>query len=253
MKATVLLLFGILLVSATELRAQDNVLARVNYQGKYGFINPKGDFVVQPQYDYALRFNEGLAAVELGDKYGFIDSKGQIVIGFQFDDAKWFFEGLAAVRKEGKYGFIDRSGRLVIDFKYDDTFDFSEGRADVKIGDECGYIDKTGDAVIPIKYETCYRFKNGTAVVQDAELVSYLIDRQGKVLESNTKVDPLNRDDPAIKAYWDAEKKAAGLKHRNGSIILEARFESVGVFQEGRSIVKEKGKWGIVDKTGKFI
>ena len=40
----------------------------------------------------------------IGDKEGFIDTKGNIVINPQFDDTGWFSEGLARVRIGGKLG-----------------------------------------------------------------------------------------------------------------------------------------------------
>ena len=98
-----------------------------------------------------------------------------------------------------------------------------------------------------------YRFIEETAVVQDSELTSYLINKKGEILETNTKVDPTSRSNPEYQPFWDEEKKAAGFKNRNGKIILEPKYEAVGVFQEGRSIVKEKDRWGIIGKTGKFI
>ena len=36
--------------------------------GKWGFIDRKGEFVVTPKYDEVLAFSEGLAAVNLGGK-----------------------------------------------------------------------------------------------------------------------------------------------------------------------------------------
>ncbi len=81
----------------------------------------------------------------------------------------------------------------------------------------------------------------------------WLINKKGEILETNTKVDPISRSNPEYQTFWDEEKHGAGLKARDGKPILEPKYEAVGIFQEGRSIVKDKGKWGIVDKTGKFI
>jgi hypothetical protein len=61
-------------------------------------------------------FNEGLAAVQVGDyetgKRGFVDKRGKFVINPQFDYAFAFSEGLAAVRvgdaKTGKWGYVSR-------------------------------------------------------------------------------------------------------------------------------------------------
>jgi hypothetical protein len=44
---------------------------------------------VKPQFDDAMPFSEGLGAVRIGDeesgKYGFIDKKGNYVVNPQFD------------------------------------------------------------------------------------------------------------------------------------------------------------------------
>ena len=78
-----------------------------------------GKFVINPQFNFANDFSEGLAAVRIGDdktgKWGYIDKQGKMVVNPQFD-CDWvcsgFSEGLAAVRvgddKTGKWGYISR-------------------------------------------------------------------------------------------------------------------------------------------------
>jgi translation initiation factor 6 (eIF-6) len=55
-----------------------------------------------------LQFREGLAGVEINGKYGFIDTKGNLVIPPVYDDAWHFSEGLARVEINGKWGYIDK-------------------------------------------------------------------------------------------------------------------------------------------------
>ena len=47
-----------------------------------------GEIVINPQFDYAGCFSEGLAVIRVGDqntgKFGFIDKTGQMVIKPQF-------------------------------------------------------------------------------------------------------------------------------------------------------------------------
>jgi len=78
-----------------------------------------GKFIINPQFDYARIFGEGLAPVRIGDdktgKWGYIDKQGKMAVNPQFD-CDWscsaFSEGLAAVRigddKTGKWGYISR-------------------------------------------------------------------------------------------------------------------------------------------------
>jgi len=52
------------------------------YQGgKWGYIDKSGDYVINPQFDYAWDFSEGLARVRIGDRRGYIDKTGMFVWG----------------------------------------------------------------------------------------------------------------------------------------------------------------------------
>ena len=76
---------------------------------------------------------------------GFIDGCGRVVIEPVYDSALEFSEGLARVKKDGKFGFIDKSGKVVIDFYLDFAWFFYEGKALAEIHgekEEKFYIDK---------------------------------------------------------------------------------------------------------------
>src|SRR6218665_3143287 len=51
----------------------------------WGCIDKNGNIVISPQFDYALRFQEGLARIKLGGKWGYIDKNGNIAIKPQLD------------------------------------------------------------------------------------------------------------------------------------------------------------------------
>ncbi len=111
--------------------------------GKYGYINEWGEVVVQPVFEVAKRFSEGLARVKLNGKWGFIDQFGEIVIEPKYGIEKSkdnkrnldFHEGRAAFstpqpgRLTGKWGCIDTSGNIVIPPVWDHISEFSEGIA----------------------------------------------------------------------------------------------------------------------------
>ncbi len=90
--------------------------------GALGFINTKGNFVIQPQYksaniinymtDFKV-FNDGIAVVQdLKGFFGGIDKTGKTVIPFKYADMTAFQEGLAAAKEANKtnYNYIDTSG-----------------------------------------------------------------------------------------------------------------------------------------------
>lgn len=77
----------------------------------YGFEDEMGNIIVEPIYEYADNFKEGLALVRQNGKFGFIDKLGNIVIAIKFDDAKSFrSNGFALVLLGNKEFFINKSG-----------------------------------------------------------------------------------------------------------------------------------------------
>jgi len=174
-------------------------LAKVEINGKYGFINKQGIEIIPLKYDYIKGFSHGLCGVQYNGRWGFIDRTGAVIIPFKYsyvgffcndgtvvvelngvgiidrsgktiiplkyDNADCFSEGLAWVAMNGKYGYIDKSGKIVIPFKYDRTGYFSEGLASVQIDGMRGYIDRTGKLIVPVVYDNAFPFTNGTAEV----------------------------------------------------------------------------------------
>jgi hypothetical protein len=82
---------------------------------------------------------------------GFINTKGDVVIEAKFDFADYFSEGLCVVRINGKYGFIDKSGQMAIPATFDYCLPFQHGYAKVQIMDKFYIIDKTGKIVLNSK------------------------------------------------------------------------------------------------------
>ena len=99
-------------------------LTMANKGSKFGFINTKGNWVINPEYKGAGQFVNGLAPVKDGSKWGYINESGKVVIDFQFKEALFFSEeGLAPVKiRGGDWGFVNTKGELVIKDEYEEVF-----------------------------------------------------------------------------------------------------------------------------------
>src|SRR5215470_6777971 len=87
---------------------------------KWGFCDANKELIIPARYEEVYLFTDGLARVNLNGKYGFIDKSGTEVIPLKYDNASIFFhDELVPVKLDGKYGFIDISGAEVIPCKYD--------------------------------------------------------------------------------------------------------------------------------------
>lgn len=260
----------------------------IEVNGKYGFINQKGEVVIKPQYDCVGNFSEGLAEVDKAkgtkDKnggfpcycYGFIDKNGKLVIKFSKETTMRgeFSEGLAAIMEKvdgkTKIGFINKSGQTVIKPQFDEAYDFSENLAAVKINDKWGYINSNGEFVIKPIYDDAGSFSGGLGVV-------HYQDKYGAINKKGEYVIPLKGD---IQLFDFSNGIAAVNKFNNrpdgltivtveyidtkGKTILAPDKLGFGAFvnddggfsniSEGLLLVADKrGHWLYIDKTGKPV
>jgi WG containing repeat len=158
------------------------------------------DWVINPQFDFALPFSEGLAWVSKSKgentyEHALIDETGSIVIPFgkfRLVPMAKFSEGLCLVQLDkvdpnpmsAESFFIDKTGNIIIDCSsYSSvagigtpvpmSFAFSEGLAPVAklVGKDSyevpifkvGYIDKSGTMVIPFNFDNAGAFSEGLA------------------------------------------------------------------------------------------
>ena len=81
----------ILIIGITAVSAQELALVRDN--GSFGYINKKGDLVIQPQFDKASSFSGKYAAAMKDKKWGVINTSGEWVIQPEYDRVKDFNSG----------------------------------------------------------------------------------------------------------------------------------------------------------------
>ena len=157
-------------------------LARVEKDGKFGFIDTNNNLVIPLMYDGAISFSEGLAAVKKEAKWGFIDKTGRVVIDFKYHDAWLFNEDLAAVKMNQKWGFINKRGQEVIPFRFVEALWFSEGLCAVRVNKDWGYIDKDAKLKIAYDFDEASSFVSGKALVKKRGQ-EYYIDKNGKKVQ----------------------------------------------------------------------
>ncbi len=125
-----------------------------NKEGKIGFINKKGNWVLEPIYDAAKKFDNesGMARVKLKGKWGYVNKKAEFL---KVETEKWgdFKDGLAKGKKGDFVGFYDNTGKWVIDASLQASRKFSNGYCAAKLNEMWGLINKNGEWVIEPKYE----------------------------------------------------------------------------------------------------
>ncbi len=129
-----------------ERDADDKPVMEAYPRRRFGYIDRSGEVFIEPRFEIAQDFGEGLAAVrrKSHDLWGFIDRAGKPVISPRFEQAGRFSEGLCAVRENGLWGYINPKGKWVIRPRFAEARQFLEGLAAAREGSLWGYIDAEG-------------------------------------------------------------------------------------------------------------
>lgn len=118
-------------------------------QSRWQICSVKPAACRETPYARMNHFSEGLAAARNEDDlWGFVNTKGQWIIEPVFTNAAAFAEGLAAVEKNhATWGFINIRGEWVIEPRYDRHGFFNKGLALMEQGAQVVYINKTGKTI----------------------------------------------------------------------------------------------------------
>ena len=248
---------------------------------EWGYVDTDGDWIIEPRFEKARVFAEGLAAVQLGGKWGYIDQTGAIVIQPQFTEAHPFRGGTARVatgpeRLPGlgvtasAYGFVDKTGRMVIPAKWDEAGDFDEGLAAVMSGSKCGFIDTSGKVVIPLEFDMLGPFSEGLAQACVGGKYGY-IDEKGEwgikpqfkglasagLLDSRITYALGGRfKDGLAPVYSEGDYLDGGTCQyidETGTKAFPQVFQRGGEFSEGLAPVCVNDKWGFIDTSGRMV
>jgi hypothetical protein len=113
--------FDDLVLSSTGVHITNNVII-ASEDGKYRFYNESLESIGDFSCDYIDKnTNDGLLAFKQGEKWGFVDITGKVVIEPQYDEAKSFSNGLAGVCVDGRWGFINKGNKVVIEPMFSDV------------------------------------------------------------------------------------------------------------------------------------
>lgn len=133
--------------------------------GKWGFLDQAGEWVIPLTYSMAAPPDGGLIPVKFGQKWGLIDRRGSQVVPFRYD---WmdleFCDDLIAIRTAGNYGYLNRLGEETL-MGFQGCGGFNSGLAPAQKESKWGYINRAGIFVIEPSFLSANSFSEERAVV----------------------------------------------------------------------------------------
>ncbi|MGL4598277.1 MAG: WG repeat-containing protein, partial [Bacteroidia bacterium] len=244
----------------------------------YGYIDAAGKMMIEPKYDLALPFQNGRAYVCFRDKWGIIDKKGNWVVqpvldwppsmtdGFErnrrrsymyldsypngkvkepyVDNLHYdvpygktiemyqFNEGMGVIYSNGRYGVVDTTGKIIVPPVYNTIRTYKQGVAAVELNERWGFIDKTGKEVIPVSFLSVGNFtKEGLAWARYSNLSS----------------------DAGDVEQYEADV-LYGFIDLKGAWVIKPKFVYLSEFSEGLAVASvDYTSKGYIDQTGTFI
>ncbi len=240
----------------------------------YGYIGMRGQWLIEPRFLSARKFESDRAVVCLNDKWGYIDRSGELVIPAKFASACDFFDDTAVVTDAatGKAGCIDKSGAFIVKPAYDGMGAFIDGLAAVQNGNLWGYVDRKGTVVTPIKFHELRNFEPpGTLMLARLHGLWGVIDRRGTSIlppqfdavgrgwggytlvewhdQTVAEVDgtPVpRRRTPGDRTELDIK---FGLLKWDGT-LLPGKYDAIDLFSEGLAAVNVGGRTYQLHRTG---
>lgn len=219
----------------------------VNSKRLCGYLNRDGKSVASGILN-GRSFSEGMAEVGEYGKSSFIDTSGKVCIKGNFDSAREFHESLAAVSINKKCGFINKQGIIAVDPFFDDVSGFSEGLAAAAVQEQIGFIDRQGNWKIQPQYNYVDGFSDGLALVRNED-GEFFIDKEGKRIITLTE----SQRKRAFVIWRVSPSGLSAGKSNTGGHLGRCTFQNICSFAEGLAPMYSDGKYGYVDKTGKFV
>lgn len=213
-------------------RFNQNRIAIISKNGKYGIINEFGKEIIQPKYDTLEHPEEDYHESEIfeGKNKNYItllDKRGNKiydkikVYNFDFSRLKNKVQRVYIIQNlKNKYGVVDSQGKIIIPFIYDEIQDFN-GTANtiVKLRGKFGLVSSDNKIVYPVVCESIMTWK---------DLDYYIITKNNK----------------------------AGIIDKILKPVLNFNYQDLSPCfydNKNRFIAKRNDKYGVIDRTGRII
>ena len=238
----IMAIIGIGKMVATSSKPDEKTVANAYFavytNGKWGVINSKGEVILTPEYEEAIIIPDSKKDVFLctydvnyeNNTYKtavYNSKKEEIITGYDtvtalenYDSSNtlWYGTDVLLVSKEGKYGLVDFNGKELLACEYDsiETLKGVKSSFVTKKDGKLGLVDNIGSTVLENEYQAI-------SPVSDKYENGYI------VTDENKKMGVMTR----------------------GKTLVEVKYEDIKqVYGDGKYIVKEDGKWQLIDAEG---
>lgn len=263
--------------------------APVREDGKYGYIDENGNYIVKPKFQDAWSFIRGSAVVKENGKFGLIDKEGEYIVEPIYDSIIPFSSACCIMEKDSVFGFMENgTGKIILAAQFEKVFYYTNNLCVVQKGKALGIVNQFGKLVCPVVMQDFKdMFTQGAIVIQSdtSDEVSLLlsiiqgggsskkglINAKGEVILSPNYDDIL--DDisngfyypflrspdlpcdtaPDVEGETPIEIGKYGIVDTSGKIIATPQFDELPVYGDNMFRIKIGEKYGYANREGKIV
>ena len=198
--------------------------------------------------------NTYLTRVFINDKYGYINNAGQLTISPQYDNAEDFNQGYAFVFKDKQLGIIDTKGKYTSLTVKNNNY-FTDGIVRV------GYVDSYGDRYCVINQQGELLVSATSSISVKAQKINNICRGLAGIKVNNDSLqEPLQSMDERPFSYYFVDglltviiNNKRGYINSKGDLAIPQLFDTAANFSEGLAAVKQDGRFGFIDRSGKMV
>lgn len=240
---------------------------------KWGVINQKGEYVIEPKYDemivvpdetealfacvYDVNYQDGTYKTKIinqnGEKQFTEYDDAEFIVNYDKSKVAWYENNVIRVKKDNKYGLINFKGRELLKCEYD-SIEALQGVENVFVinrDQKAGLSDNFGNIIVDTKY------KQIKAISENNKKEFIIINEEGKcgiALSDKTISIECKYDDikqiTANNTYVVKTNNKWQIINEDKSINIEDGFDDV-IEMTGDYIVIKKGKsYGVINSKG---
>lgn len=221
----------------------------------WGYVDTLGRVVIEPRFDFANDFEEGLAVNQSDGLWGAIDRDGKEKLAFRYSSVAPFNDGnwLVGLKSPTRLVF-NPNGHERITRLYERQGRFAENRCRVQKDGLWGYMAEDGTEVIPCQFDEARDFSEGLAAVRKDGRWSFITPEGMSAFELRMPEGEISEvGDFSEGLAWFKLGYLFGFIDPKGEVKISPEFTKVFSFKNGVARAVLKGKTGLIDTAGQWI
>lgn len=238
---------------------------------KYGYIDSNGNFVLEPAFDSASEFHDGVAIVLMNSNFCVIDDGGNILFINEgtISDYKNGYALFTKTDESGNtsFGYLDSKGNVVIEPQFTQASNFTaEGKAYVSKGNGLyEQIDNNGTVLesydLGSKYGYAISIEDGYLIYPESEtntigVITMTGEDVFKPIYSDIVYlgnDLFGMKKPELTSYEERMVAKQAIFHGKGEQLSDYIYYDLGTYDNGYSTATNDESTFFVGTDGKIV